>query len=254
VPPDSPRLRTLLTQGRTRQRLPRQLVYAAWALVLAAGAPAGLLAVRLASGRASVRGLAEEWAADATTYLYVTASTALVFALFGSALGRRADALARLATIDGLTGLLNRRALTDRLESEIRRAQRHPEPLAVLAIDLDGLKRINDGHGHEAGDAALRRVSDALRSVCRVSDIVGRWGGDEFLLVAPGGSSADARRVAERVREAVAAQSGGLPLSVSIGIATLAGHEPSLQAIVRRADDALYEAKRRGRNQVAASD
>lgn len=254
MPPHAPRLRTLVTQGRAKRRMPRRLAYAAWGLLLAAGAPTGLLAVRILSGRASAAALSAEWGADATTYVYVTLSTAVVFVLFGAALGRRADALARLATIDGLTGLLNRRALTERLESEIRRSQRHRLPLALLAIDLDGLKRINDGHGHEAGDAALRRVGDALRAVCRVSDVMGRWGGDEFLVVAPGDSSGDAMPLAERIRGSVAAGAAGLPLSVSIGIATLAADEPSLQALVRRADDALYEAKRRGRDQVARAD
>jgi diguanylate cyclase (GGDEF)-like protein len=220
---------------------------------LAAGAPTGLLFVRILSGRASATALSAEWGADATTYVYVTLSTAVVFVLFGAALGRRADALARLATIDGLTGLLNRRALTERLESEIRLSQRHRLPLALLAIDLDGLKRINDAHGHEAGDAALRRVGDALRAVCRVSDVMGRWGGDEFLVVAPGDSSGDAMRLAERIRGAVAG-AASRPLLVSIGIATLAADEPSLQALVRRADDALYEAKHRGGDQVAYAD
>ncbi|HET9317578.1 MAG TPA: GGDEF domain-containing protein, partial [Vicinamibacteria bacterium] len=185
--------------------MPRRLAYAAWGLILATGAPIGLLAVRLLSGRTTVATLAEEWVAEATTYVYMIVSTAVVFVLFGAALGQRADALARLATIDGLTGLLNRRALTERLEGEIRRSQRHRLPLALLAIDLDGLKRINDSHGHEAGDAALRRVGDALRAVCRVSDVTGRWGGDEFLVLAPGDSPGDAMRLAERIREAVAA-------------------------------------------------
>jgi diguanylate cyclase (GGDEF)-like protein len=206
--------------------------------------------LRLLSGRAAAGALAAEWAADASTYLYVTVSTAIVFACFGAALGRRADSLARLATIDGLTALLNRRAVAERLDAEIRRAQRHRQALALLAIDVDGLKRINDGHGHQAGDAALRRVSDVLRAACRASDIMGRWGGDEFLVLAPGDSREDARRLAERIREAVGAVAGAIPLSVSIGVATLGGDEPSLEALVRRADDALYEAKRRGRDRV----
>ncbi len=239
-----------MTQGRARRRLPRSVADSAWGVLLSTGAPVGLLVVRLLSGRASPDALADEWAADASTYLYVAVSTAIVFAGFGAALGRRADSLARLATIDGLTGLLNRRAVAERLHGEVRRAQRHRQALAVLAIDLDGLKRINDGYGHEAGDAALRRVSDVLKSVCRASDIVGRWGGDEFLVLAPGDSEEDARRLAERIRAAVAAVAGATPLSVSIGVATLGAREPSLEALVRHADDALYEAKRRGRDRV----
>ena len=239
-----------MTHGRARRRIPRSVADSAWGVLLSTGAPVGLLVLRLLSGRASPDALADEWAADASTYLYVAVSTAIVFAGFGAALGRRADSLARLATIDGLTGLLNRRAVAERLDVEIRRAQRHQQALAVLAIDLDGLKRINDGHGHQAGDAALRRVSDVLRAVCRATDIVGRWGGDEFLVVAPGDSEEDARRLAERIREAAVARADAIPLSASIGVAALGAHEPSLEALVRRADDALYEAKRRGRDRV----
>jgi diguanylate cyclase (GGDEF)-like protein len=245
-------MRTLMTYGRERRRVARWLAYAAWGLLLSAGAPAGLLLVRLASGRALLGALDDEWAAEWITYLYVSVSTAVVFVCFGGAMGKRADALARLATLDGLTGLLNRRAVTERLEGEVRRSQRQDLPLAVLALDLDGLKSINDGHGHEAGDYALRRVSDALRSVCRASDIVGRWGGDEFLVLAPGNSEADAQRLAERIREAVGRLEGAFPLSVSVGISTLAAFEWSLQPLLRRADAALYEAKRRGRDQVAS--
>jgi diguanylate cyclase (GGDEF)-like protein len=242
-----------MTADRVEGGIPRRWAYAVSGLLLSAGAPTGLLLVRLVSGRAALGGLADEWDAEWTTYVYVAVSTAVVFAWFGEVLGRRADALARLALIDGLTGLLNRTAVCERMEAEVRRSQRHAQPIAVLALDLDGLKRINDAHGHEGGDAALRQVADALRSICRASDIVGRWGGDEFLVLAPGDSAADARRLAERIRERVARHDVPAPHTVSIGIAEWSDVDSSAQLVLRRADEALYEAKRLGRDRVVVA-
>ena len=239
-----------MTTRDPKRRISRSLASAAWGLLLSAGAPAGLFIVRVASGRADPRALGVEWAAESLTYLYVVVSTAIVFAGFGGVLGKRADALARLATLDSLTGLLNRRAATDRLEAEVRRSLRYGDPLAAIALDLDGLKGINDEHGHAAGDAALRGVGAALGAVCRASDIVSRWGGDEFLVLAPGSPASDAQLLAERMREAVKDLRGDVPLSVSVGIGALVPTDTSPQPLLRRADAALYEAKRRGRDQV----
>jgi diguanylate cyclase (GGDEF)-like protein len=180
---------------------------------------------------------------------------------------RRADQqrreLEELATQDGLTGLMNRNAAFAMIEHDLSRAVREERVMMALFIDLDGLKGINDAHGHAAGDDALRLTADALRATTRLSDVVARIGGDEFLvagMVLDG--PAEAKQLAERIRQAVAGQElvcpgGRVPLHCSIGVA-LTG-EPresvdSVDSLVRRADAALYAAKRAGRNRVALHD
>jgi diguanylate cyclase (GGDEF)-like protein len=233
----------------------RRLAYASAGLLLSAGAPVGLFLVRLAAGRASPWLFAEEWAREGLTYAYVTLSTATVFAAFGAVLGGRADELTHLATVDGLTRLPNRRGLMARLESEVSRSRRYGQPLSILLVDLDHLKRINDRRGHDAGDDALRRVGDAIRFGCRTTDVAGRWGGDEFLVLAPSTPLDEARRLGERIRDSVAGLGGLVPLTVSVGIASTVGAPAaSPPDLLRRADAALYAAKRRGRNQVASDD
>jgi diguanylate cyclase (GGDEF)-like protein len=236
---------------RREWRLSRRVTYALIGLLLSAGAPVGLLVVRLATKATSPTPLADEWTRDWLTYLYVAVSTAIVFTAFGAVLGAKADLLARLATVDSLTSLLNRHGLAERLGTELRRAQRYGQPLSILLTDLDHLKEINDRHGHDAGDDALRRIGAAIHSGCRITDIAGRWGGDEFLVLAPSTSPDDARLLGERIRRSVTALGGAIPLTVSIGLAsTDSPHRISPDDLLRRADAALYAAKRRGRNQV----
>lgn len=232
----------------------RGVRYGLVGLALAAGAPVGLLALRLLSGRASLGALAAEWDRDALTYSYVTVSTALVFAAFGAMLGRSADRLSRLAVRDGLTGLLNRVGMKERIAAEMRRQARHPSSLSLLVLDVDRMKSINDEHGHVAGDAALQHVAAAIARNVRAFDSAGRWGGDEFLVLAPQTALADAAALASRIRAAASAPAPGTPpVSVSIGIASvppvLAG--PTVDELLQAADDALYAAKHAGGNQVA---
>lgn len=222
-------------------------------LALAAGAPAGLLALRVASGRASLGALGAEWERDALTYSYIMVSTAVVFAAFGAALGRAADRLSRLATRDGLTGLLNRAGMKERIDAEMRRQGRHPSPLSLLVLDVDRMKAINDRHGHGAGDAALRHVAEAIARSVRAFDSAGRWGGDEFLVLAPQTAAPDAVALASRIRAAASATTAGTPpVAVSIGIASVppGGTGPTVDELLQAADDALYAAKRAGGNQV----
>lgn len=236
--------------------MPRRIAYAALGAFLALGAPSGLCAVRYArSGQASLGWLWAEVAGDAWTYAYVLISTAIAFAAFGFASGRAADRLSEASTTDLLTGLRNRRHFQERLGEEFARAMRYATPLSLLIIDLDALKELNDRHGHQEGDAALRRAATAIREGLRATDIGARWGGDEFVVLAPNTRSEDAVRLAERVRLQAAANavgSGPTPVTVSIGVATL---DPLLphsapEALVRAADAALYEAKSGGRNRV----
>jgi diguanylate cyclase len=190
--------------------------------------------------------------ADRSTYLYVTVSTAVVFASFGYVLGRQAEALVALSRTDPLTGLGNPLAFEDRLEQETSRVARYGEPLSLLLLDVDGLKSINDRHGHAAGNRALQAVARALRTGARAADLTARIGGDEFALLAPSTSRPAAAALGERIRALVAGD-GVDGLTVSVGVATLEGaHASHPDSLREGADHALYDAKRAGRNRVAA--
>jgi len=160
-----------------------------------------------------------------------------------------------MARTDPLTGLANRRHLSDHLRQTAALAMRQGTPVAVLMIDIDHFKAINDRLGHDAGDTVLRRVSMAIQSSVRACDSVGRWGGEEFLAVLPATSLSGAFEVGERVRAAVERggrlddDDGSIGATVSVGCA--AGDGTDLDQLVRAADTALYAAKQAGRNQVS---
>jgi diguanylate cyclase (GGDEF)-like protein len=160
-----------------------------------------------------------------------------------------------LAITDSLTGLTNRRRLMERGEEEVRRAKRFRHPLAVLVIDIDHFKRINDTWGHGTGDRAIKAVAEVCVATVREVDIVGRLGGEEFAIVLPETDLATAGGVAERLRRAVESapvDTGDgtlLSLTASIGVAILAG-QASFDDLLSRADAAMYAAKRSGRNRV----
>ena len=152
---------------------------------------------------------------------------------------------------DGLTSTFNRRYFIDRLHAEIRFAHRHEKSLALLFVDIDHFKAINDEHGHAAGDAVLVGAVRAMRAHLRAEDQLGRLGGEEFLVVLPDTPDDAATRVAEKLREEVAAAPGPVPVTCSIGVATWDGETPEL--LLRRADEALYAAKDAGRDRVIAA-
>ncbi|HSW27771.1 MAG TPA: GGDEF domain-containing protein [Burkholderiaceae bacterium] len=160
-----------------------------------------------------------------------------------------------LATRDALTGLLNRRAMVELLAREHPRIVRGQGPLAVALLDIDWFKRINDNHGHGAGDEVLRRFAAALTNQLRAADALARWGGEEFLLLMPGTRLDDARVVLERLRNGVAAGDGfdgiapGVRVTFSAGLVEVAEGE-SQDAAIDRADRALYRAKQAGRDRV----
>ena len=233
--------------------LPRRLLYALIAVGLSAGAPVGLLVVRLARAEAlDFAALRRELEGDPPTYAYVLLSTLVVFALFGYVLGRQADALVELSRTDPLTGLGNTLAFEERLGQEAARSVRYGQPLALLLADVDGLKAMNDRHGHRAGDLALQAVGRSLRDGARQTDMAVRIGGDEFALLAPSTSRSAAVALGERIRSLVVGQ-GIEGLTVSLGVATLEPGRPLAGDYLREmADTALYEAKRRGRNQVVS--
>ena len=166
--------------------------------------------------------------------------------------------LQRLSRRDGLTGLLNRRALEDALAQQLECSHRSGEAFCVLMLDADHFKQINDRFGHAVGDLALKHLSKLLRAHMRSVDRLARFGGEEFLVLLPGLALADALPVAERLREMVAAvplahADGMIPLSVSIGMAEWSGPQEDASRLLVRADAALYEAKRRGRDRVASA-
>jgi diguanylate cyclase len=162
-----------------------------------------------------------------------------------------------LATCDELTGLTNRRAIMERMQQELA-VRKRPEPLmSVALIDLDHFKHINDGHGHAAGDAVLRRFADCARSAVRAGDTMARWGGEEFLLVMPATASAEALRAMARLREQLQGQTfddiaPGLVVSFSAGVAECLG-PGDLEAAIERADQAMYAAKHGGRDRAVAA-
>jgi diguanylate cyclase (GGDEF)-like protein len=165
----------------------------------------------------------------------------------------------RLARTDALTGVPNRRYVDEILEGECARMARHESSLSVSLIDVDFFKRVNDTYGHKTGDEVLIQLADLMRRSCRSSDAVGRYGGDEFLFILPKAGLKAATQFAERMRKLV--EDHVFPLSrelearitVSAGVAEYAGGSDNVAALVKRADEALYEAKERGRNMIAWS-
>jgi diguanylate cyclase (GGDEF)-like protein len=168
------------------------------------------------------------------------------------------EVLRHQATHDALTGVWNRAAILDVLRRETARARRERDPLGVIMADLDRFKEINDAHGHPAGDAVLREAARRLAGAIRPYDSLGRYGGEEFLLVVPQCDAPCTARVAERLRIAVGQEPMSVPggriiVTVSLGTASLEGHSAVHgEALIRAADQALYEAKAKGRNRVEA--
>lgn len=167
-------------------------------------------------------------------------------------------AMQRLASEDGLTGLMNRRALLEALQREVERTRRLGSTLAVVMLDIDHFKHVNDEHGHAMGDAVLRGVAARLRSGIRAVDLAGRYGGEELCLVLPDTDLAGATTVAESLRAAIAGEpyedaGQRVQVTASFGVAANTGGRPlPVDELLRRADTALYEAKTAGRNRVAA--
>ncbi len=164
--------------------------------------------------------------------------------------------LRELAMNDPLTGLFNRRHVEEELRKELDRADRHGRPLALAMMDADHFKRINDGHGHHTGDEVLRAIARRCRNLLRAHDLIGRYGGEEFVIVFPETTLAEATVVAERLRAAVAEHrikvaDAALAVTVSIGLAELVPGQ-GLEKLFQRADSALYRAKQDGRNLVRA--
>jgi diguanylate cyclase (GGDEF)-like protein len=186
----------------------------------------------------------------------IVANATTVLALTAVLLAHRDEAareLERLATVDGLTGVLNRRAWMTRAATEMAMSVRYGHPVAVLMIDLDHFKQINDHHGHDAGDRALAFIARALQAAVRPGDLVGRYGGEEFCVLVTHADNAAAGAFDSRMRKylaEVAEQELGFPIAYSAGIAMRTSPDDTLAAMVRRADATLYSAKEQGRSRT----
>jgi diguanylate cyclase (GGDEF)-like protein len=159
----------------------------------------------------------------------------------------------RLATVDGPTGALNRRAFTEAAARERRRAARSGAPLSLAYLDLDGLKEVNDRRGHRAGDRMLRDAALAIASAVRLTDVVGRVGGDEFAVLLPGADALDAAAVAQRLRRAVAASCADASITASVGVATFRFPPESVEDMLAAADRLMYRSKAAGGNRITGA-
>jgi len=175
-------------------------------------------------------------------------------AMFGALLdnARLFEQVRHLAVSDPLTGLANYRRLLDVLEAETERTNRTGRPFAILLLDLDGLKRINDTHGHLVGSRAICRVGEILKNHCRSIDTAARYGGDEFALVLPESEEEEAKRVADRIRSVMVTDPERPQLSASIGISVYRGSGERIEKLLSEADEHLYEEKARRGKRVAA--
>jgi diguanylate cyclase (GGDEF)-like protein len=200
-------------------------------------------------GIPDVFGLLANETADAMTYFAFNLLWTSGFLLMINQ--RLQSSLETLATEDPLTGCLNRRAMTAKLELERLRRDRHGHPFAVVLMDLDKFKTINDTRGHDVGDQVLTSTASTLRQAVRGEDAVARWGGEEFLVLLPETNESEAMVMAERLRNLVAAllfEPAELSVTISGGVAEAHADE-SVTQLCRRADQALYEAKKT-RNRV----
>jgi diguanylate cyclase (GGDEF)-like protein len=236
-----------------------------WAVILAIPVFIASLmcALRVISALLDPRSVGEVMAADSalnlrTALLAVALAMTLHATLVGLVVARLVSELHRLSRHDALTGLLNRRAMEEALDTQLRRSQRTKEPFVVMMLDLDYFKRINDQHGHPVGDRALKHVAVLLQTEMRSSDSLGRFGGEEFVLLLPNTPMNQAAAVAEKIRDLLErsplpSEGSTVTLSVSIGVAQWREATEDISRVLSRADAALFQAKVQGRNRVVAA-
>lgn len=237
-----------------------QLTYPVIGFLLGAGAPIGAFLMRFIAIEEVRRHPAHDLETNAFFYLYDLVATSLIFAVAGFMAGRRAERLRRgeefyhhLAEHDALTGLHNARAFMERYRRALESAFVTGRPLAVVLLDVDRLKAINDDLGHLGGNAALTHVAEALRRSKRAADVAARWGGDEFSILMEGADASAATRVANSIvsylKDVPLRLERTTPVTVTIGIAHAA--RPSLNSdLFVAADRALFAGKARGRNTI----
>jgi diguanylate cyclase (GGDEF)-like protein len=183
--------------------------------------------------------------------LFHSIAPQMALAIDRAMLKDKAGEYEQLSVTDALTGLLNRRYLEERLTEEIKRSNRHGYPMSFMMIDVDSFKSFNDSFGHPEGDKVLKIVGNILRETLRGADVAARYGGEEFSILLPQTTSEEAHTIAERIRSRIEENDFiHRKVTVSIGIASCSLELNSAADLIAAADKALYEAKRRGRNNV----
>ena len=231
-----------------REKNVGDLIIAYAALMMVIGIPFALYQV-LAADQASL-GQVIAFGVHSCAYVLVAVG------FLASVLIEYQQHLSHLATEDPLTRLLNRRGLEDALRISIAHASRHDLPTAAIVIDIDHFKQVNDSFGHETGDQVIRLVAGMIERMCRNSDVVARTGGEEFLVILPDTDQPSARVLAERICSAIGERpllvdQQRIPITVSLGVAATLG-DVNLDELTQEADQAMYLAKRSGRNRVAS--
>ena len=237
---------------RRRNRRTRMLQ----GVFLAVFAPFGWLAIKKAEGLPPI----DHFMNHPGLYAYMLLGTMTAFGFFGWLLGREEERLSKLAMLDELTGLANNRLFGQRLDECIIYGRRNGRPVSLLLVDMDYFKSINDTHGHQVGDMALRTVASVIKASIRGSDVAARVGGEEFAVLLPDTSSAEASAVAGRVLNGlrganVLLENGSrVSLSASIGLAGgIPDKDESSFALFAQADKALYQAKAAGRDRLVSA-
>jgi diguanylate cyclase (GGDEF)-like protein len=249
----------LQAHARHRLRWRRPWLLAAPCLVAAAAAWHRALTAVLSSTQLANEAAASIGLDVRAALVYMVVALAFHATLVALVVGRLMAELQHKARHDSLTGLLNRRAMEEAIESQLQRGRRSGETLCLLMLDLDHFKSINDRFGHSTGDLVLQHAAKVLKANVRTIDRVARVGGEEFLVLMPGASLGAARPVAERLREQLAADAPrvrgtALNLSVSIGLAEWSDPALDMSRLLVRVDTALYQAKAQGRNRVVAAE
>lgn len=226
---------------------------ASYGFILSFASPLGWVVIQILAGRDP---FAKEHY-DPLLYLYMSIATAAVFSSLGYFIGKRELMITDMALTDGLTGLYNKRYFNTRLDQEFERYTRHKHPMAVIQIDLDFFKKINDTFGHQVGDEILIKVASMMKESCRKNEIAARVGGEELCIIALDCDQSEALQLAERLRYKInnlhyCHQELEIPVTASLGVACADENTFSGRDVYLHADLALYEAKRTGRNKVCA--
>ncbi len=235
--------------------------YAMIGAILGLGAPVGSLILRvlIPTHHGLRAALLQEWGQASFFYIYMTIGTMTAFALFGYLLGRRSEGLNQSAITDGLTGAYNHRYLHERLEQEIERSDRYQAPLTCLILDVDDFKKVNDLCGHPFGDTVLVEITRLIHETVRRTDLVGRYGGEEFLVIMPQTNAEEALPIAQRIVSLIADHPFvfkgiiSMCVTISIGLATYPSLEHDItnkSSLLSAADQSLYKAKRTGKNKA----